>query len=73
MWYGLALLMMFVVFVTARGELPIYMGFLIPQGSAATPPGIEQQAAAATGTLAQTITQAPPLTFAGPGATGLIN
>lgn len=38
MWYGAALLGLWVAYVTARGELPIYLGFLIPQGSAAAPP-----------------------------------
>jgi hypothetical protein len=36
--WGLALLAMFVLVVATKGELPTYIGFLIPQGSATQPP-----------------------------------
>jgi hypothetical protein len=45
LWYGIALLGMFLAYVTAKGELPIYLGFLMPQGTATTPPGLQTLAA----------------------------
>jgi hypothetical protein len=54
LWYGAALLLMFLAYVTAKGELPIYLGFFVPQGTATAPPGAQataEQASNPTGTF----------------------
>lgn len=38
MTWGAAMLALFVLYVSAKGELPTYLGFLVPQGSATAPP-----------------------------------
>ena len=65
MWYGAALLFLWVAYVTAKDELPTYLGFLIPQGTATAPPA---QTPAQIGTAAASTV---PLMPGVPAAGGL--